>query len=346
VTADFTATPRVGAADLTVGLSGLATPVPPYRLVESKFRDLDRYDLSIVSWSWNFGDGQTGTGQNVNHVYTEPGVYSVTLSLLVSDGTTARCQKMGHVIVTSDNLPPEAQDLQVVAPDQPRAGDGLSIDYVYYDPDDDPQDDAEIRWYKNTEAVPEFDDQPEIPSGAAKHGETWYYLVRVSDGEDWSEWVQSPDITILNSPPEAQEPVVIPGSPAKATTQGVPQTADYLQAAYDYYDIDSEDQAGEEIRWYLDGEQQAELDDQNSVSPDLTVKGQSWYFMVRVSDGTDWSEWVSSPAVIIANTPPTATPEIWVNGQPPDIPSYPFNKGATTSQGLSVGFQLPTGKGE
>lgn len=41
---------------------------------------------NIVSWLWNFGDGATSTSQNPSHTYTNPGTY--TVSLTVSDGTT------------------------------------------------------------------------------------------------------------------------------------------------------------------------------------------------------------------------------------------------------------------
>ena len=36
-------------------------------------------DGSIVDYSWDFGDGQTGTGADTSHMYSEPDTYSVTL---------------------------------------------------------------------------------------------------------------------------------------------------------------------------------------------------------------------------------------------------------------------------
>ena len=36
-------------------------------------------DGSIVGYSWDFGDGQTGTGADTSHMYSEPDTYSVTL---------------------------------------------------------------------------------------------------------------------------------------------------------------------------------------------------------------------------------------------------------------------------
>ena len=41
---------------------------------------------SINSYQWNFGDNQTGSGQNANHTYAEPGTYQVTLTVQAEGG--------------------------------------------------------------------------------------------------------------------------------------------------------------------------------------------------------------------------------------------------------------------
>ena len=60
--ADFSATPTQGQAPLTVNFTDLSVG-------------------NITSWSWNFGDSGTSTQQNPTHVYTLPGVYTVTLTV-------------------------------------------------------------------------------------------------------------------------------------------------------------------------------------------------------------------------------------------------------------------------
>ncbi|HQU86167.1 MAG TPA: PKD domain-containing protein [Pyrinomonadaceae bacterium] len=63
----FTATPTSGNAPLTVAFDGRAS--------------LGANQLA--TWSWTFGDGATGSGSQVSHLYSAPGKY--TASLVVTD---------------------------------------------------------------------------------------------------------------------------------------------------------------------------------------------------------------------------------------------------------------------
>ncbi len=67
------ATPTSGAYPLTVTLDGSAS--------------ID-YDGTIISYQWDFGDGETGSGAIVAHQYAAPGRYSVALTVTDDDGAT------------------------------------------------------------------------------------------------------------------------------------------------------------------------------------------------------------------------------------------------------------------
>lgn len=47
-------------------------------------------DGSIVTYEWEFGDGSTTTGETVSHEFTEPGEYTVTLTVVDDTDTAGR----------------------------------------------------------------------------------------------------------------------------------------------------------------------------------------------------------------------------------------------------------------
>ena len=57
----------------------------------SDFDGSSSYDADgdSLSYAWNFGDGATGEGAKVSHVYTKPGTYIV--SLTVNDNSGTKC---------------------------------------------------------------------------------------------------------------------------------------------------------------------------------------------------------------------------------------------------------------
>lgn len=45
--------------------------------------------VSLAKWRWNFGDGKTGTGNNAQHTYSQPGNYVVTLFAIAQNGCSS-----------------------------------------------------------------------------------------------------------------------------------------------------------------------------------------------------------------------------------------------------------------
>ena len=77
LTADFTASPRHGAAPFDVVFTDLsASTTKP-----------------IQQWTWYFGDGKTSTERSPRHVYRDAGVYAVTLSVSTADQMAMETKK-------------------------------------------------------------------------------------------------------------------------------------------------------------------------------------------------------------------------------------------------------------
>jgi glucose/arabinose dehydrogenase len=80
--AKIQASPKTGNAPLSVNFSGTGSTDPQGR---------------PLTYSWDFGDAQTGAGENVNHVYNSQGVYKAKLT--VSNGTTSVTSESVEIVV-------------------------------------------------------------------------------------------------------------------------------------------------------------------------------------------------------------------------------------------------------
>jgi len=57
----------------------------------------------VLSYTWDFGDGASGTGSSVFHTYAENGVYTVTVTVDDGDGGS----DVNSILVTIDNVAPQ-----------------------------------------------------------------------------------------------------------------------------------------------------------------------------------------------------------------------------------------------
>ncbi|OHB53896.1 MAG: hypothetical protein A2Y10_14890 [Planctomycetes bacterium GWF2_41_51] len=76
--------------------SSTASASAPFAAV---FMDASRGDANITNWQWNFGDGQTSEEKDPIHVYTQPGNYTVSLTVRNSLGATHTETKPNYIRV-------------------------------------------------------------------------------------------------------------------------------------------------------------------------------------------------------------------------------------------------------
>jgi Zn-dependent metalloprotease/chitodextrinase len=77
----------------------------PGRVVDFTDASFDP-DGSIVSWDWDFGDGNTSTAQNPSHTYAADGTYTVTLTV-TDDCNPPLSNTISKNVVVNCGVPPE-----------------------------------------------------------------------------------------------------------------------------------------------------------------------------------------------------------------------------------------------
>jgi len=153
----------------------------------------------------------------------------------------------------------------------------------------------QIEWNRSGSHDPALDDMLTLPASATSRGDVWSFRVRTSDGLAWSEWVTSPDISILNTAPTISGLMLTPAEPS---------TIDDLTVTWSYADIDGDAEASTSITWYRDGVVVTVLADATTVAASMTSKGQSWSVEVSLGDGTDQANAESSGIVNVSNSRP------------------------------------------
>ncbi|HDP35083.1 MAG TPA: PKD domain-containing protein [Candidatus Hydrogenedentes bacterium] len=88
-----------GKEELTVDFSAVPTTgVPPLTV---QFTDLSGGGIyPIIDWEWDFGDGQNSFEQHPEHVFEQPGAYTVTLTVSTA-GDSRTVSKENYIVVES-----------------------------------------------------------------------------------------------------------------------------------------------------------------------------------------------------------------------------------------------------
>lgn len=86
-----------------------ASPMGGKAPVTVSFAGQGKKGSAPYTYEWNFGDGTTGTGQYVSHIYSDPGSYTVTLSVTDSLGQTAQDSHLKITVTSSTGLSATAQ---------------------------------------------------------------------------------------------------------------------------------------------------------------------------------------------------------------------------------------------
>jgi PKD repeat protein len=98
ITADEPEAPTAEITTVPTTVNGFVTGVFPFKVYFDAYKSTS--EIGIVSYYWEFGDGDTGTGVTTNHTYNTPGTYIVYLTVTDENGYEA----YDSVIVTEPKV--------------------------------------------------------------------------------------------------------------------------------------------------------------------------------------------------------------------------------------------------
>jgi hypothetical protein len=231
----------------------------------------------------------------------------------------------GVVVIGSSNNPPVAT-VYVSPVGNARTDDALQVNVGWTDPDGDSVQSTEIRWFRDGVQVSAYNDLTAVLSESTSKGETWTAKARVSDGLLWSDWVESEDLIILNTPPRVTSIEMLPS--------GKLTTSVNLSVIWEQSDADGDSEMNSQIRWWVDGEWVREYDGMTEIPASESVRDQSWSVQVIPGDGDDLGTSMKTTSRQIENGAPGNMLVYVGNGntgftgeasETPSLPTIPAN---------------------
>ncbi len=292
--------------------------------VDYDFYDSDGDDESnntIVKWLLWSGAVFYDTGYSGNTLfsaYTTKGDIW-TCEVIPHDGLDFGTAKTSNMNVTINNSAPMVTRASSI-PTNPISESDITVDYDFFDPDGDLESGSTIQWFRNGLEQVDLSGSLIVDSSRTLKGDTWYYNITPSDGEDMGITVQSDDIIIGNTPPQVSNIGVTPL---------VPTTEDDLVVEYDFFDSDGDTESGDTIikwlRWT--GIEFVDTGYRGKTLPSAyTLKEERWTCEITPHDGMDYGtsvEWSSNVTIInskpvvedllITPTDPTTTSTLVAN---------------------------------
>ncbi|MHA2031718.1 MAG: hypothetical protein ACW99Q_20250, partial [Candidatus Kariarchaeaceae archaeon] len=177
----------------------------------------------------------------------------------------------------------------------------ITLSWIYSDPDNDIELTPYIIWYRNALNVSALENSTIVPISETSKNENWYVIIQVYDGFNLSQSYILPVFTIENTIPIITSATINAG----VTTTDV--SVD-LVLSYSSFDADALDfDQNRTIFWYRNGLYQSEFDGNFTIPKENLTKGETWYYIISVSDGQVWSANYTSSSINIINSLPVVS---------------------------------------
>ena len=185
------------------------------------FEDLSRPATGIVSWIWDFGDGQASGETDPVHVYSEPGRYTVSLTVEESGGGTSAKTRFG-LIQVAGNKPAAAFSTST--------GGGFAPLTVAFTDETTSPDAVASRLWDFGDGTTSFEQNPEHVYSAPG---TYRPRLTVTDADGDSDSALPPDPVVVEDPDPKASFYVYPA------TGDIPLAAGFFDSSFSFDHITS-----------------------------------------------------------------------------------------------------------
>ena len=264
-------------------------------------------DTLTLTYTYNDPDGDSESGTKIRWYKDGALISSRNDQTTVPSSLTSKGESWNVTVTpsdgTDDGTPVDSSNIVVVnsipfvnsaeiTPTDALESDDLTLIHLSSDADNDIVAVSDTEWYVDDSKVSAFDGDTTIPSVAIRDGDVWYAKIRVNDGEVDSDWFTTQNVTIgSDNTPPTMVSVSISGGPFTTT--------DDIQATAQGDDVD-----GDVLTYEWDWPNAMGAVSSSTLPSFYTEKGESWTVRCRVTDGTAYSAWMESSAVVIQNSAP------------------------------------------
>ncbi|MGB0384240.1 MAG: hypothetical protein ACPGWR_05380 [Ardenticatenaceae bacterium] len=225
---------------------------------------------------------------------------------------------------------PTISDVYIL-PAVPRSRDNLTLHYTYTDPDNDPEADTIIRWYRNGKPFNSvYDNQTAIPASETSPGDVWTATVRPRDRSGTTGKMKSSPLIIINTAPQVVTVAMDPQEPV---------TSQDLSVSYEYEDQDNHPQSDPRITWHKNGMEQPQFENQSIIPASETSGGERWQATIYAFDGYEYSQKLRTTEIQI---PYRLYLPLIITGQTPNQPDQPTPTASPTNTPTPTPSPTPT----
>jgi hypothetical protein len=221
-----------------------------------------------------------------------------------------------------------------ITPYRPTSNEDITVIYTYFHPDGLKESGTRIIWSRTRDSIkdemPEYSNVTKIPASEIQPGDIWEVdIIPRSSGQQCNQIFPVNQVVAVNYKPIVETKLRLTTTPIRSykiedIEDSVLPYAKHDQQLHIDYSFDDEDKTDDSavqvwVRWYQDGKHIPQYDNLETLPIEATMMGGEWIAELRVSDGIETSNWVTSDPIVINRPPKAVNVNLWPPAPTEDV---------------------------